>query len=291
MGSGTALGLVGLGLLLGGCRTSPPAEVHGAPARLLAGVVAKSAVGVVDAGEAGTSDCTHACNGDGGPGIMREQRADVGPHELTMLPGRSVWYALPRYEDAHRLIAHLHGQCAPPVYSCGEWIDAGTERGLMVCPTGNAHCNDSGMGPAMWDESFRLMDQDLEKGIAVVTRKLDGGVARDDEVLTGFSRGGWAAIQIVRRHPGRWPHLVIVEADVTITRAILDAAKVRSVAMVAGEWGTERAGEEKSVEALKATGYPAELFVMPKTAHLYSEDIDEVMGRALDFVLREGRAR
>lgn len=273
-------------LLLVGCRSSgaPPAQTRAAPSRAEATVEASRAspVASVEARDAGMDAATEA-------GTTRAVRDSVGPFEAPMLPGRSVWYALPRDQDEHRLIAHLHGQCAPPVYSCGQWIDAGTERGLMVCPTGNEHCNDSGMGPAMWDESFALMDQDLEKGIAVVRRKVDGGLSRDDEVLTGFSRGGWAAIEVVRMHPGRWPHLIIVEADVTITRAILDAAKVRSVAMVAGEWGTELAGEQKSVDALKADGYPAELFVMPKTAHLYSENIDDVMGRALAFVLRERR--
>jgi pimeloyl-ACP methyl ester carboxylesterase len=199
-----------------------------------------------------------------------------------MLPGRPVWYALARAEDNHRLVAHLHGQCAPPVYSCGQWLDAGVDFGTMVCPTGNEHCNDSGIGPAMWDESFALMDQDLEKGIAVVRRKT--GLSREGAILTGFSRGGWAAIDLVRRHPGRWPYLVIVEADVTINKAYLEASKVRAVAMVAGELGTELPGERKSVEQMKADGYPAELFVMPHTAHLYSTNIDDVMRRALAFV-------
>jgi hypothetical protein len=211
-------------------------------------------------------------------------RDAVGPFEAPMLPGRTVWYALPRALGEHRLVAHLHGQCAPPVYSCGQWLDAGTEHGLMVCPTGNEHCT-SPIGPAMWDESFTLMDQDLERGIAVVQRRVDGGIARDDEVLTGFSRGGWAAIEIVGMHPGRWPHLILVEADVTITKAILDRAKVRSVALIAGELGTELPGEKKSVEDLQAQGFPATLLVMPKTAHLYSTNIDALMRQALDFVL------
>lgn len=217
------------------------------------------------------------------------KRSQIGPYELPMLPDRNVWYALPWQPGEHRLIAHLHGQCAPPVYSCGQWIDAGADRGVLICPTGNEHCNDSPMGPAMWDESFTLMDQDLEKGVSVVSRKLgDGGIDRRGSIMTGFSRGGWAAIEIVRMHPGRWPMLVLVEADVTINKAYLDSAKVRSVAMIAAEQGTELPGMKKSVEAMKAAGYPAELFVMPKTWHLYSADIDELMRQALSFVIDHG---
>jgi predicted esterase len=200
-----------------------------------------------------------------------------------MLPGRSVWYALPRALDEHRLIATLHGQCGAPSYACGTWIDAGTELGYMVCPTGNEHCT-SPIGPPMWDESFVLMDQDLERGISIAQKKLDGGIARDDEVLVGYSRGGWAAIEIISYKPGRWPYLILIEADVTIKKTYLDACKVRAVAMIAGEHGTELPGEQKSVDALKAAGFPAEMFVMPNTAHLYSANIDDVMRHALAFV-------
>jgi pimeloyl-ACP methyl ester carboxylesterase len=212
------------------------------------------------------------------------EREVVGPYEAVMLPGRNVWYALPRALDQRRLIAHLHGQCGGPSYACAAWLDAGVERGFMVCPTGNEHCT-SPIGPPMWDESFTLMDQDLERSIAVAQAKLDGGFTRDDAVLGGYSRGGWAAIEIVHMHPGRWPYLILIEADVTVTKAYLEASKVRALAMVAGEWGTELPGERKSVDDLKAAGYPAELFVMPKTAHLYSTDIDDVMRQALAFVL------
>ena len=51
------------------------------------------------------------------------------------------------------------------------------------------------------------------------------------------------------------------------------------------ELGTELPGEKKSVDQMKAASYPAELFLMPKTWHLYSANIDEIMRNALDFVL------
>lgn len=218
---------------------------------------------------------------DAGPDV--DLRDAVGPYEAVMLEGRPVWWAVPWRKDETRLIAHLHGQCAPPVYSCGQWLDAGAARGFVVCPTGNEHCT-SPIGPAMWDESFTLMDQDLERAIAIAAKKTDGGFSREGAVLTGFSRGGWAAIELVRMHPGRWPYLILIEADVTATLAHLRASKVRSMVMIAGEFGTELPGEQKTVDALVAAGYPAKLLVMPKTAHLYSTNINDLMAEALDFV-------
>ena len=217
-------------------------------------------------------------------------RDAIGPYELPLLPpDRTVWYALPWSPDEHRLIGHLHGQCAPPVYSCGQWIDAGAERGLLVCPTGNERCG-SATGPAMWDESFTLMDQDLERGVQIVDKRLgDGGIDRRGAILTGFSRGGWAAIELVGMHPGRWPLLILIEADVTIRAEYLRRSKVRAVVMVAASQGTELPGMKKSVEALVAEGFPAELLFMPKTGHMYSTDIEEVMRQAFAFVIDNGR--
>ncbi len=222
------------------------------------------------------------------PVATAETRDAVGPFELPMMPGRNVWYARPRTVGERRLIAHLHGQCAHPSYSCGQWLDAGIERGFVVCPTGNERCG-SPIGPPQWDESFALMDQDLERGIAAASRaEGDGGISRAGSVMTGFSRGGWAAIDVVRRHPGRWPFLIVIEADVTMNAALLRAAKVERVALIAADHGTELAGERSTVDALKAAGFPAELFVMPGSWHLYSTNIDAIMRQALAFVLAGG---
>ena len=147
---------------------------------------------------------------DAGPDV--DLRDAVGPYEAVMLEGRPVWWAVPWRKDETRLIAHLHGQCAPPVYSCGQWLDAGAARGFVVCPTGNEHCT-SPIGPAMWDESFTLMDQDLERAISIAAKKTDGGFTRDGAVLTGFSRGGWAAIELVRMHPGADAPVPVVAGD------------------------------------------------------------------------------
>lgn len=229
------------------------------------------------------------------PDAARPRMRDaVGPFELPMLPERTVWYARPRSAEEHRLIAHLHGQCAHPAYSCGKWFDAGAERGFVVCPTGNERCG-GGNGPPKWEESFGQMDADLERAIEIVRRaEGDGGITREDAVMTGFSRGGWAAIELVRRHPGRWPLVIIIEADVTLTASALRAAKVARIALIAADHGTELRGERQTVEALKAADYPAELFVMPQSWHLYSANIDDVMRAALAFVLaapHDGGAR
>jgi hypothetical protein len=218
-----------------------------------------------------------------------------GPHELPLAPGRPVFYALPGAASRAgpppwRLVGHLHGVCGGPSYACGKWIGAGADVGAVVCPTGNAKCGDSPVGPPSWEaptwgELVIAMDHDLETSIAKVEAKHKGSIRRDGAVLTGYSRGAYAAAPIARMHPGRWPYLVLIEASVPLSADGLARAGVRAVALVAGEKGEEIAGQRKTEAALVRAGFPAKLFVMPNTGHLYSEDMDRVMAEALAFVL------
>lgn len=127
------------------------------------------------------------------------------------------------------------------------------------------------------------MDQDLETAITKVGAKAP--LDRSGAILTGYSRGGFATPVIARRHPGRWPYLVIIEANAPLTAAELEASGVRAVALVAGEHGTELMGMQKTVTTLKDAGFPATLVVMPKTGHPYSDDMEYVMRQALEFVV------
>ena len=158
----------------------------------------------------------------------------------------------------------------------------------MVCPTGNAMC---GAAPSWeaptWDELVTDMDKDLEASIAIVEKKHPGSISRDGSVLTGYSRGAYAAPVIARRHPGRFPYLVLIEANVPLAAESLAKSGVKAVALVAGETGSEIGGERKTEAQLQKDGVKAKLFVMPKTGHLYSEDMERVMTEALAFVLEE----
>jgi alpha/beta superfamily hydrolase len=129
------------------------------------------------------------------------------------------------------------------------------------------------------------MDADLEHAIAVVDAAHPGEMVREGSVLTGFSLGAYSAVQIARSHPGRWPYLVLNEADVPLDAAQLRAAGVRAVALLAGENGSQVAGERRTAERLAKQGFPARLWVMKGAGHYYSADIDALMAEAIAFVL------
>jgi len=261
-----------------------------------------------DAGADATSDASADANpgiGDAGATPIEvhplEKSAVDGPHEeLSLDAGRPVWYATakpsPTRATPARLIGHIHGVCGPPAYACGKWIGAGTAAGFMVCPTGNAKCGDSPYSPPSWEaptwmELVGIMDHDLETSIAKVAAKRKNAPAaatftREGAILTGYSRGAFAAPAIAKAHPNRWRHMVLIEANVPLSVASLKTAGVKSVALVAGEQGDQIQGMRKTEAALAAESYPVKLFVMPKTGHPYSTNMEDVMASALSFVLQ-----
>jgi hypothetical protein len=221
-----------------------------------------------------------------------------GPHHRMLEEGRPIYYAFPgpsagtATEDTGpwRLVVNLHGTCGGPEYACGSWVHAAVEVGALVCPTGNAHCGPSPLSPPTWEapswgELVRDMDVDLEKSVTIVQSHHPRSIRRDGAILTGYSRGGYAVPFLASMHPGRWPLLVIIEADATLDPVALRRARVRAVAMVAGAWGDQIGGMRKTIELLAAASFPARLFVMPKTGHLYSDNIEEVMREALAFLV------
>lgn len=221
-----------------------------------------------------------------------------GPHERLLAPGRPIFFTFPgeptNLPRPHRLIAHLHGMCGAPSYACGTWTRAAAGVGALICPTGNATCGDAPTGPpsweaATWSELVALMDRDLEASIATIARAAPDVWRRDDAILTGYSRGGFAAPAIAARHPGRWPYLVLIEANAPLRAAALRKSGVRAVALIGGEWGTELPGLRTTAIALGEEGFPARVFVMPRTGHPYSANIDAVMAEAMAYVLDAGR--
>ena len=157
-----------------------------------------------------------------------------------------------------------------------------------MCPSGNSTCGPGAYNAPTWTEGYAKMDDDLEAAVRKIEESYPGEISRDDAVLTGFSLGAYAAPVVAARHPGRWRYLILNEANVDLSVPKLRQAGVRAVALIAGEWGSQLAGERRTCDALSKQGYPARLWVMPKAGHYYSANIDSIMSEALAFVLSHG---
>lgn len=211
-------------------------------------------------------------------------RGETGPFEVPLLGKRTVYFVAPRKAGKQRVMAMLHGVCNPPGYTCGLWAETAKDLGFLVCPTGDGNCGPSMYNAPTWNESNEKIDSDLELAVDTVSKVYPGELERSEQVLLGFSRGAYASAKIAAAHPGRWPYLVLIEADVPLTKKMLEDAGVRGVALIAGEIGGQIAGERKTEKALVAQGYPAKLWSMRKAGHHYSDDIESVMREAITWV-------
>ncbi|RLB46444.1 MAG: hypothetical protein DRI90_27340, partial [Deltaproteobacteria bacterium] len=137
------------------------------------------------------------------------------PRSIAFNGDRKAYVVLPHDRSGSmRLIAGLHGVCNPPEYACGYWISAAAHRGLLVCSEGNARCGSAMNGAPTWTQGASRIDGDLEAAIAAVNAELPGLSTRDGAILMGFSKGAYGAVKIAAAHPTRWPHLVLIEANV-----------------------------------------------------------------------------
>ncbi len=216
---------------------------------------------------------------------------DPGPFNIPFgvidgkKPPRNVFViAAKSPKNPQRLIAFLHGICNPPEYACGLWQESSVDLGFLVCPTGDASCGPGQYNAPTWGKPESKIDEDLETAVEAASAQFPGAISRDDAVLCGFSRGAYMAVRFALAHPGRWPYLVLNEANVTLDAAALRKAKVRAVALIAGELGGQIGGEKKTVAALEKAGFPVKFWPMPKAGHWYSEDIAQIMREAVEFV-------
>jgi hypothetical protein len=277
--------------------TSAPAPSLGATLLLDAGA---ADVGAADSGaaEAGAAEAGAGDSGDASEARPLSAIAVDGPHHLKLEGDRLIYYAFPGDGEANprpwRLVVNIHGTCGGPEYATGSWIHAGVEVGALVAPTGNAHCGSSPLSPPTWEapswgELVHDMDADVDRSVAIVKAHHPRSIRQEGAILTGYSRGGYAVPFLAGMRPGRWPLLLIIEADATLDAASLRRARVRGVALVAGELGDQIAGMRKTQEQLVAASFPARLFVMPSTGHLYSTNIEDVMREALGFLVASDR--
>lgn len=201
---------------------------------------------------------------------------------------RSSLVSFPGDSRVHPLLVNLHGMCNAPEYSCAPWLDAAGETHFVTCPRGGERCGaDGGFGP-YWARDASNVEADLDRAIDALDDASHGRLERSRAVLTGFSRGGYLALDLAKREPGRWPYLVIVEADIRVDAAMLEKAGVKAIALVTGELSTQRHGMEKSASALALAGFRSRLWVMPGAGHAYSTDIATIAREALSFVESSG---
>jgi predicted esterase len=211
---------------------------------------------------------------DPDPGPVRP----IDPFTIPDDQGRAI-EVYPPLNDASRapLVVMLHATCMQPASVCNWFGSAGRDLGWLVCPSGNKTC----AGEPDWNGSGAAKAEFLERAIGRVKEKVGPFVDEEPGVLIGWSRGAFAARDMVVARKdvvkAHFTGLVLIAAQVAPDAATLRAAGIHRVVMAAGDYDLSRPMMTEAIAALKRAGMPARYVSLGKIGHVWPANFEATM--------------
>jgi predicted esterase len=190
-------------------------------------------------------------------------------------------------EDAKQpkpVVAFLHGMCALPEQEC-HVVERTTRAAWLLCPPGPTVCE--GGGGAMWIGTNKKLGERIEKGVSELAKVGGDKVDPSRRALIGYSLGAPASLRIVMAQPGKWQRLMIVNASTQPSVAQLKLAKVKRIALVAGDGDPTRGKLQAAANRLAHNGVDAKFFKLEKTGHWFDDKTPERFGEPLAWLLAD----
>jgi len=190
------------------------------------------------------------------------------------------------------LVVVLHATCMTPASVCDAFGEAARDRAWLVCPSGNSTC----YGAPDWHGAAGVKASFLEAALDKVTSRLAPFVDERPGVLIGWSRGAFAARDILyvsqtdAKHAAlakRFQGLVLLAAHVTPEAAKLRAAGITRVVMGAGDLDGSRPTMQAAVVALNKAGIVARYVSLGPIAHVWPDDFEQRMKAHIDWAAGE----
>lgn len=192
-------------------------------------------------------------------------------------------------------VVALHATCMEPASVCDWFGSAGREHGWLVCPAGHGTCNDAPDWSGPSEEKAAFLEHDLETVEAALGDRADG----ERGVLFGWSRGAYAAVDILRvavakpelaRVGKRFQGLVLMAARVRPDDATLRAAGIDRIVLAAGDQDSAAESMRYSAVALRRSGFEARYVSLGPIPHYWPGDFEARMREHIAWAL-EPRAR
>ena len=203
-----------------------------------------------------------------------QQLLDVGARRPAVVFPPPAWGKLP-------LTVMLHGMCAIPEWECPVFRAGAAHSSWLLCPPGPAACNGGG---AMWSG----LPTRLAEAIDTATSTLSSQQPEVDvtrKVLIGYSLGATAALGIITARPGEWLALMLVNASLEPSPAVIQKSGVRRVALVAGEHDGSRGTLRGAAAQLSSAGIRARFFELAATGHYFDATSEQRMAEPVTWLL------
>ena len=179
------------------------------------------------------------------------------------------------------LVVFLHATCMEPADVCDFWSSGARDNNFLVCPAGPSTC----YGAPDWSGSAKLKADTLDAALVAVDGTYGAWVDHDrGDVLIGYSRGAFAARDVLYERPGRFRGLILLSAAVSPDPARLKAAGIRRAVMATGDLDGSRPVMRKAVQALEAAGIPTRFVSLGRIGHWLPRDLETILRDAIAWV-------
>lgn len=236
-----------------------------APADVEKNEITRAPASVLDAPEAAAATPTSPAHDE-----ARPSRAPIPTEPFSLAEGDAppVYVVPPRDTGAHTFVTMLHGMCSAGEHVCPNVSDALADGDYLVCPSGNGRCG----GDADWvgdpGERAAFVTERLDR----VAERVAEPVTRERSVLMGFSRGAFAARDVVYASEGRFTALVLIGAAIVPDPAKLKRSGVERVVLASGDHDGARATMLRARTVLCAKGIPARFVSLGPVWHALPAD-------------------
>jgi predicted esterase len=188
----------------------------------------------------------------------------------------------PRDRGAPRpAMLHLHSYCWHPVDECPQMQPGASSTHWLLCPRATTRCANGGFsragGFSHGPGTAALVDETFATFAAAFPDD-----ARGPAVLSGFSQGAYAAAKLAQSAaPGRFSHLLLIAANVSLDPEKLRRAGIRSVLLAAGESDGTRLAMAREAKRLEGQGYRAAFRSLGPIGHDFPPNMSDWVQGAL----------
>jgi predicted esterase len=168
-----------------------------------------------------------------------------------------------------------------PADVCDFWSAGGRDGNFLVCPAGPSTC----YGAPDWSGTPKLKADTLSAALGAVDGSYGAWVDHDrGDVLIGYSRGAFAARDVLYERAGRFRGLILLSAAVSPDPEKLKAAGIRRVVLATGDLDGSRPVMKKALLALEAAGIPTRFVSLGRIGHWLPRDLETILRDAIAWV-------
>ena len=241
-------------LLVGLAFAAPPAAAH---------ATAMSRARVTDPASRTTKDQTVRAKVETSPRALRESGATI----LAFPPSSASAFASAADAPSSRAltVVYLHGIHGLPANGCPWLRDGASELGWLVCPEANERLSN---GTFSWGGTVASQREVVAR--AERAAQAQGADPSAANVLVGFSQGAYVALDLVHAHLGRYRGLVLIGADVTPSRKLLQEGGIARIVLAAGDLDGASAPMKRAAEQLRREGIDVRFVSLGRIGHSYA---------------------